>query len=83
MNNSLNPETLKLTEIKVVRPARIPDYYEMEVGCVEGEAPQNDGSFRSMTGAQKRFHIIFYTLAAMTGTLVVQVIWQIAVLTAR
>lgn len=83
MKNTLSSETPKLTDIKIVRPAKIPDYFETEVGCAEVESEENNGSFRMMTGAQKRFHIIFYALAVTTGMLVVQVIWQIAVLTAR
>jgi hypothetical protein len=81
MKNTLRPEPMKLTEIQVVRPAKIHKFYETEVGCVEPE--ENDGSFRMMTGAQKRFHIIFYTLASLTGMVIVQIIWQIAVLTAK
>ena len=39
--------------------------------------------FQSLNAAEKRFHVLFYLLAGLTGILVVQVIWQIAVVTAR
>jgi hypothetical protein len=39
--------------------------------------------FHSLSKEQKRFHILFYALAGLTGILVVQLIWQIAVLTAQ
>jgi hypothetical protein len=38
--------------------------------------------FHSLSKTEKRFHILFYSLAGLTGILVVQLIWQIAVLTA-
>ena len=37
--------------------------------------------FHALSGAEKRFHILFYALACLTGILIVQVIWQVAVLT--
>jgi len=39
-------------------------------------------SFASMSRAQKRFHILFYITAGTAGLVLVQLIWQIAVLTA-
>lgn len=38
--------------------------------------------FSTLNRSQKRFHILFYALAALTGILIVQFVWQIAVLTA-
>ena len=46
---------------------------------VDGHA----GLFQSLSKEQKRFHILFYALAGLTGILAVQLIWQIAVLTAQ
>ena len=39
--------------------------------------------FESLTKQEKRFHILFYALAGLTGILIVQLIWQIAVMTAK
>jgi hypothetical protein len=74
----LNPEP---TEIKSLSKGYLPSFKE-KVPQVE-ELPQTDEGFHSMTPGQKRFHVIFYTLAVLTGMLIVQVIWQIAWLTAK
>lgn len=37
--------------------------------------------FRSLNFSQKRFHVLFYMTAALTGVLIVQTLWQIAILT--
>lgn len=40
------------------------------------------GGFRSLAPAQKRYHILFYITAGLTGILIIQFIWQVAVVTA-
>ncbi|MCI0565306.1 MAG: hypothetical protein MN733_43125 [Nitrososphaera sp.] len=42
--------------------------------------PSEDG-VHEMTTAQKRFHVLFYLTAGLTGILIVQTLWQIAILT--
>jgi hypothetical protein len=76
MKTSYSPETLELT---VIHRSETPDFFEAEV--TEQQEPPAQKNFQSMTVPQKRFHIILYTLAALTGLVVVQVIWQIAELT--
>ena len=73
------PAMSELTEMQSIHSADAPSHYETEVG----KPGEKDPSFRSMTGQQKRFHIFFYTLAVLTGLVIVQFIWQIAVLTAQ
>ena len=50
---------------------------------IAGEEDREGHWFHSLTAPEKRFHILFYALAGLTGLLVVQLIWQIAVLTAQ
>ena len=83
MKTAPAPETTNLTEMRIVRPAKISKFYETEIGCVPEAAQETELTFRSMTAAQKRFHLIFYTLASLTGLVIVQVIWQVAVATAK
>jgi hypothetical protein len=47
----------------------------------EVEPCDSAADFRSMTAAEKRFHWMFYTLTVFTAIVVVQLIWDIAVLT--
>jgi hypothetical protein len=47
----------------------------------DGETSEPAG-FRSLNPAQKRYHVLFYLTAGLTGILIVQFIWQVAVLTA-
>lgn len=49
----------------------------------EAQAEDTVRWFRSLSKQEKRFHILFYALAALTGILIVQLIWQIAILTVR
>ena len=46
------------------------------------ESQATESWFHSLTKQEKRFHVLFYALAGLTGILVVQLIWQVAVLTA-
>ena len=39
--------------------------------------------FQTLSRAEKRFHILFYALAGLTGLLLVQLVWQIAAATAH
>jgi len=55
-----------------------PDAQEQNLG-----AEEHASWFHSLSKEQKRFHVLFYALAGLTGILVVQLIWQIAVLTAQ
>jgi hypothetical protein len=50
--------------------------------AIDVEEENLEGSFESLTAAQKRFHILFYITACLTGILLVQFVWQIAILTA-
>lgn len=63
------------TDIKPTKP----EIDDINVAEEEG----HDRWFHSLTSSEKRFHVLFYALAGLTGILVVQLIWQIAVLTAR
>ena len=57
---------------------------EVEIPAqVEETRDTSEISFRDLTTKEKRFHMLFYTLASLTGLVVVQVIWQIAVITAK
>ena len=42
---------------------------------------EHENWFHLLTKQEKRFHILFYALAGLTGILVIQLVWQIAVLT--
>lgn len=70
-NQNTNPDSVKMAEIPEAQQNQSPE-------------PHEDGHwFHSLSTSEKRFHVLFYFLAGLTGILVVQVIWQIAVLTAR
>lgn len=79
MKTTLFPSSQKVTEITPIHPADIPEFYETETGAAE----EREEGFASLTFAEKRFHIMFYALAGITGLVLVQLIWQIAVLTSR
>jgi hypothetical protein len=50
---------------------------------IRQEHVESESWFHSLSRAEKRFHVLFYSLAGLTGILIVQLIWQIAVLTAN
>ena len=79
LKKPLVSDKLTLTQMTIISPSELPNVYEAEVGTAQDEVKPG---FTSLTH-QKRFHALFYTLAAMTGILVVQVLWQIAVFTAQ
>ena len=54
-----------------------------EIENLESELQGHDSWFQTLSRAEKRFHILFYALAGLTGLLVVQLVWQIASITAR
>ena len=76
MKTSYAPGTLDLT---IIRRSDTTEFFEPELKSEQEPAAQND--FGSMSMAQKRFHILFYTLAAVTGLVTVQLVWQVAELT--
>lgn len=69
----------------------LPTHSEPKIKQMSKEAPEvfeeteqsQERSFASMSRAEKRFHILFYITAGATGLVLVQLIWQIAILTAR
>lgn len=74
----------KITELLFPAPqpmaAKITDEVELPAQ-VEETTETGEFRFSELTPKQKRFHLLFYTLAGLTGLVVVQLIWQIAILT--
>lgn len=75
MSNHLSESTNE--EIAIGTAEGATESAEVDTGL---EAPHH--WFQSLTRAEKRFHVLFYALAGLTGLLVVQLVWQIAAATA-
>lgn len=73
--------TAEMIDTKTPKNIETPDIRE-ETPVHEQGLHDAGGWFHSLNKSEKRFHILFYALASLTGILVVQLIWQIAVLTA-
>ena len=58
-------------------------FESLEIQEPDIEAEHTVNWFGSLNKQEQRFHILFYALAGLTGILVVQLIWQIAVLTTQ
>ena len=69
--------TPNLEKITALFTTDIPSVEDLE----EGES--QEGFFHLLSPAQKRFYVLFYLTASLTGLAIVQLIWQIAVLTSR
>lgn len=83
MKTSYSPETLEIPQLTVIQRQDIPNAFGVEVGLPQEESTESvEKGFKSAK-EQKRFYALFYVLAGVTGLVVVQLIWQIAVLTAR
>jgi hypothetical protein len=74
----MTAEMLDTNDETRIKSIQTPDAREQDLGLGEHES-----WFASLSKQEKRFHILFYALAGLTGILVVQLIWQIAVLTAQ
>jgi hypothetical protein len=72
----------EITEIQSVHPADIPSFYETRTS--DPVLPALDEGDLEATGPEDKawFKICFYALSVLLGILVVQVIWQIAWVTA-
>lgn len=81
MKTALELDGSQITDSRIFRPEVIPAFDEEDMVTLEGE--KLEARFAGLTVRQKCFQVMFYALSALTSVLVVQVIWQIAVLTAK
>lgn len=81
----MQAQTDRTIDIQKVTALHFADMEALRNSAQEDEAlPAEEivqGGFHSMSHAQKRFHVLFYMTAGLTGILIVQTLWQIAVLT--
>jgi hypothetical protein len=71
----------KLTDAKIFPSEIIPAFDEDDVMTLEGE--KFEARLETIGLRERCFRLIFYALSGLTAVLVMQVIWQIATLTAR
>ena len=77
-------QTNPLRSIKRISALLFPEAETLKEPLVAPEKPALEelgGEDRPSKPGELRFQIIFYTLAALTGLVAVQLIWQIAILT--